>query len=72
MATGELYPYDAATPLSDRLQTGDIATLDFDSDTLTVNGTTYSLKPLGEVRPVIDAGGIFNYAREHGMISQNR
>ena len=51
------------------MKTGDIGTLDFDHDTLTVNGTTYSLKPLGEVRPVIDAGGIFNYARETGMIA---
>ena len=68
VATGELYPYDAAERLCDKVQTGDIATLDFDADTLTVGGTTYSLKPLGEVRPVIDAGGIFNYARQSGMI----
>jgi 3-isopropylmalate/(R)-2-methylmalate dehydratase small subunit len=34
-----------------------------------VNGQTYQLKPLGEVRPVIDAGGLFNYARQTGMIS---
>ena len=26
-----------------------MATLDFDADTLTVNGTVYQLKPLGEV-----------------------
>lgn len=71
VATGELYPYDAETPLAGVLKTGDIATLDFDADTLSVNGTTYSLKPLGEVRPVIDAGGIFNYARQHGMIAAN-
>ena len=38
-------------------------------DTLTARGVTYSLKPLGEVRPVIDAGGIFNYARKSGMIA---
>ena len=69
VATGELYPYDAAERLCDKVQTGDIATLDFDADTLTVGGTTYSLKPLGEVRPVIDAGGIFNYARQSGMIA---
>jgi 3-isopropylmalate/(R)-2-methylmalate dehydratase small subunit len=69
VATGELYPYDAAERLCDKVQTGDIATLDFDADTLTVGGTTYSLKPLGEVRPVIDAGGIFNYARQTGMIA---
>jgi len=68
VATGELYPYDSNERLSDVVKTGDIGTLDFDNDTLTVNGTTYSLKPLGEVRPVIDAGGIFNYARNSGMI----
>ena len=69
VATGELYPYDANERLCDILKTGDIATLDFDNDTLTANGITYSLKPLGEVRPVIDAGGIFNYARQSGMIA---
>jgi len=69
VATGELYPYDSNERLCDILKTGDEATLDFDNDTLTVNGTTYSLKPLGEVRPVIDAGGIFNYARQSGMIA---
>jgi len=68
VATGELYPYDAKERLVDKVQTGDVATLDFDADTLTVGGTTYSLKSLGEVRPVIDAGGLFNYARQTGMI----
>ena len=68
VATGELYPYDANERLCAKIKTGDIATLDFDADTLTVNGTTYSLKPLGEVRPVIEAGGLFNYARQSGMI----
>ncbi len=68
VATGELYPYDAHERLCDKIQTGDLGTLDFEKDTLTVNGTTYPLKPLGEVRPVIDAGGIFNYARQSGMI----
>ncbi len=68
VATGELYPYDSNERLCDIVKTGDEATLDFDHDTLTVNGQTYPLKPLGEVRPVIDAGGIFNYARKSGMI----
>jgi 3-isopropylmalate/(R)-2-methylmalate dehydratase small subunit len=68
VATGELYPYDSGERLCDVVKTGDVGTLDFDNDTLTVNGKTYSLKPLGEVRPVIDAGGIFNYARQSGMI----
>lgn len=69
VATGELYPYDSTERLCDILQTGDEATLNFDSDTLTAHGITYALKPLGEVRPVIDAGGIFNFARKSGMIA---
>ena len=69
VATGELYPYDANERLCEKIKTGDIGTLDFDADTLTVNGTVYKLKPLGEVRPVIDAGGLFNYARQSGMIA---
>ena len=71
VATGELYPYDASTPLSNIVKTGDVATLDFESDTLTVNGVTHQLKPLGEGRPVIDAGGIFNYARQTWMIASS-
>ncbi len=70
VATGELYPYDANERLCDKIKTGDEGTLDFDSDTLAVNGVTYALKPLGEVRPVIDAGGLFNYARKSGMIAE--
>ena len=69
VATGELYPFDSPLRLCDIVKTGDEATLDFDNDTLTVNGTTYQLKPLGDVRPVIDAGGLFNYARKSGMIA---
>jgi 3-isopropylmalate/(R)-2-methylmalate dehydratase small subunit len=68
VATGELYPYDANERLCEILKTGDEGTLDFEADTLTVNGKTYPLKPLGEVRPVIDAGGVFNYARQSGML----
>ncbi len=68
VATGELYPYDATERLCEKIKTGDIATLDLDADTLTVNGQTFPLKPLGEVRPVIDAGGVFDYARQTGML----
>ena len=69
IATGELYPMDATERLCDAVKTGDEATLDFEAGTLTVNGKSYSLKPLGDVGPVIDAGGIFNYARQAGMIA---
>ncbi len=68
VATGELYPYETPERLIDLVQTGDEATLDFEMDRLTVGGRVIQLRPLGEVRPVIDAGGLFNYARKSGMI----
>ena len=68
VATGELYPYDANERLCDVVKTGDVGTLDFEANTLTVNGKVYQLKPLGEAKPVIDAGGLFNFARKSGMI----
>ena len=68
VATGELYPFDAKERLCDVLKTGEVGTLDIDANTLTVNGTTYQLAPLGDAKPVIDAGGVFNFARQSGMI----
>ena len=68
IATGELYPYDTAVPLSQEIKTGDHVEVDFDKDELRANGKTYPLKPLGEVKPVIDAGGIFDFARKQGLI----
>lgn len=70
VATGELYPIECADRLCEVFQTGDRATVDIDAQTIVHHGTgrTYSLKPLGEVRPVVDAGGIFNYARQTGMM----
>ena len=72
VATGEVYPVECEGRLCEIFKTGDVATVDIDANTITHAGTgqTYSLKPLGEVRPVVDAGGIFQYARQAGMIPQ--
>jgi 3-isopropylmalate/(R)-2-methylmalate dehydratase small subunit len=72
VATGELYPCEVTERLCDKLQTGDVATVDLDAATLKVEkgGKVFQLKPLGDVRPVVDAGGLFNYARKTGMISK--
>lgn len=69
-ATGELYPWETGDRLCGVFHTGDGATLDMDALTLTNHrtGDVYALKSLGEVRPVIDAGGLFAYARATGMI----
>jgi 3-isopropylmalate/(R)-2-methylmalate dehydratase small subunit len=70
VATGELYPCECMDRLCDILKNGDVVTVDLDAATVTVKhtGKVYSFKPLGDVRPVVDAGGLFNYARKSGMI----
>ena len=42
-----------------------------DAGTVTVknSGKVFNFKPLGDVRPVVDAGGLFNFARKTGMIA---
>jgi 3-isopropylmalate/(R)-2-methylmalate dehydratase small subunit len=71
VATGELYPCESVDRLCDVLKTGDVVTVDLDKGTVTAKATgkVYQFKPLGDVRPVVDAGGLFNYARKTGMIA---
>ncbi|AFZ31884.1 3-isopropylmalate dehydratase, small subunit [Gloeocapsa sp. PCC 7428] len=71
-ATGELYPWESVERLCDEFQTGQEVTIDFDRNQIVNHSLNkvYALKPLGEVEPVIDAGGIFAYARQTGMISR--
>ena len=47
-------------------------TVDLDSQTVTAKSTgkVYKFKSLGDVRPVVDAGGLFSYARKTGMIAK--
>ena len=56
------------------LKTGDIVTIDLDAATVTVKATgkVFKFKALGDVRPVVDAGGLFNYARKSGMIPASK
>ncbi len=72
VATGELYPCECADRLCDILKTTDQVSVDLDACSVTVKNTgkVFKLKPLGDVRPVVDAGGLFNYARKTGMIQK--
>jgi 3-isopropylmalate/(R)-2-methylmalate dehydratase small subunit len=72
VATGELYPVDSTVRLCETLRTGEEVELDLDANTLRVvsTGKIFALKPLGDARPVIDAGGIFEFARRTGMIKR--
>jgi len=71
VATGELYPVEATERIVDKFRTGDEAVLDLEHATLTNRrtGAVHRLRPLGDAGPVIDAGGLFAYARQTGMIA---
>lgn len=70
VATGELYPVETDLRLCDELETGHEVEVDMEKDVLTdlTTGKQYNLKSLGDAGPVIDAGGIFDFARREGMI----
>ena len=73
VATGELFPVESVERLPDTFKTGDMAVVDLDTLTLTsaATGRVFKLKDLGDVRPVIEAGGLFGYARATGMIGKS-
>ncbi len=70
ISTGEVYPVETGDSLNKELKTGDEAEISLDAGTLTrcSDGKVFNLRDLGDVKDVIDSGGIFNYARNSGMI----
>ena len=70
VATGELYPVESTARICDTINTGDEVELDLDANTLTIlpSSKVLATKSLGDARPVIDAGGLFDFARQTGMI----
>nr|GEW91046.1 3-isopropylmalate dehydratase small subunit 3-like [Tanacetum cinerariifolium] len=70
VATGEIYPLESEVRICDECKTGDVVTIELDNSLLInhTSGKEYKLKPIGDAGPVIEAGGIFAYARKAGMI----
>ncbi|OAY60058.1 3-isopropylmalate dehydratase small subunit 1 [Manihot esculenta] len=70
VATGEIYPLESEVRICEECKTGDVISIELAESRL-INHTTgkeYKLKPIGDAGPVIEAGGIFAYARKTGMI----
>ena len=67
---GFLVPLESTRRMVGRIATGDDVEIDFDGSTLTdhTTGETFELKPLGDAKPIIDAGGVFEYAKRAGML----
>lgn len=70
---GYLLPMETPTRLIDgSVRTGDEVTLDVEKGTLVnhTTGNSFDLRPLGDVKPIVDAGGVFEYARQSGMLAR--
>jgi len=69
---GYILPCESTQRLVQEIRTGDVCALDIEAGVLTdqTTGKSYQLRPLGDVKPIIDAGGIFAYARQTGMIAR--
>ena len=67
---GFLVPFESLEKLNDKIKTGDELELDLENNQVKniTREEVYNLKPLGEVLPIVEAGGVFNYARKSGMI----
>lgn len=68
---GFLIPYESKGKLNNVISTNDEVEIILDQNKL-INRTTnkeYSLNPLGDILPIIEAGNLFEYARKSGMIT---
>ena len=67
---GYLVPVECNDRLCEKVCTGDELRLDLDTNTLDnlTTGERWGLKPLGDVGPILEAGGLFPYARQAGLL----
>jgi 3-isopropylmalate/(R)-2-methylmalate dehydratase small subunit len=67
---GYLIPLECEERLVDKIRTGDELEVRLD-ESVVINKTkkeSYKLRQLGDVLPIIEAGGIFPYAKKAGML----
>ncbi|MDB5309600.1 MAG: 3-isopropylmalate dehydratase [Gemmataceae bacterium] len=69
---GYLIPVESKTRLADQVCTGDDLVIDLTANTLTnkTTGDVWELHPLGEIAPILEAGGLFPYAQSVGMLAK--
>ena len=69
---GYLIPIESKARLIDQVCTGDDVAIDLVAGTLKnkTTGDVWELAPLGEIAPILEAGGIFPYAKKVGMLKQ--
>ena len=67
---GYLIPFETPKRLCETICTGDMLTIDVTKSLLQnkTTGEDWQLNALGEVAPIVEAGGIFPYAQKVGML----
>src|SRR5215471_14987087 len=67
---GYLVPFECVERLCENVCTGDELRIDVAESRLdnVTTGETWRLQPLGEVAPILEAGGVFAYAKKAGML----
>jgi 3-isopropylmalate/(R)-2-methylmalate dehydratase small subunit len=67
---GYVIPFESVERLVEQVKTGDQLEVHLDKGVVLnkTQNTQYELKPLGDVLPIIEAGGVFNYAKKVGML----
>ncbi|ACF11049.1 aconitate hydratase domain protein [Chlorobaculum parvum NCIB 8327] len=70
---GFVIPYETTQQLNKTVMTGDELSLDMEKNTLTnlTQNITYELRPLGDVVNIVQAGGIFEYARKNDLMASS-
>ena len=69
---GYLIPFESTERLVEKIRTGDELEVRLKELTLfnKTQNTRHTLKPLGDVLPIIEAGGVFAYAERAGMLNK--
>jgi 3-isopropylmalate/(R)-2-methylmalate dehydratase small subunit len=68
---GFLIPYVSEIKLNDKIKTGDMIEIDVELNKVinhSDNNNSFQLFSLGDVFEIVNAGGLFEYARSSGMI----
>jgi 3-isopropylmalate/(R)-2-methylmalate dehydratase small subunit len=67
---GYLIPFETPDRLCEQVCTGDELSIDVQAGVLKnrTTGDEWKLRPLGDVAPIIAAGGLFPFARQVGML----
>ena len=68
---GYLVPIESTERLIEKIKTGDNVELDFENHSIENKTTSkkFLIQPVGDLMPIVEAGGLFEYARKSGMIN---